>query len=157
MRLFWKFIFWLDYKFAGVKPSPAFIERQWTINTYDCDGVIFINEEVGGVHPGPHDIIITGRSFEEIPETKAMLHKRGIYNRVFFNRAKFEDKTRFGSGLHKAETLLRLKRMGYKVNCHFEDDDVQANVIRNYCPHVTVVILQHDLTNKENVRHKEIK
>ena len=124
MGIIWKFLSWVDYKLAKVKPSPAKTDRRHRLNTFDCDGVIFINDEVGGVHPGPYDIIITGRSFEEIPETKEMLRSRGIYNRVFFNRCKFDDKTRASSGLHKAETIKRLEKLGYFIMCHFEDDEI---------------------------------
>ena len=45
------------------------------INGFDCDGVITV-----GIHPGLGDVIITGRSFEEIPETRQMLKKRDILN-----------------------------------------------------------------------------
>jgi len=154
MGIIWNFVSWFDYQLAKIKPSPSRSERRLRLNTFDIDGVIFVNEEVGGVHPGPYDIIITGRSFEEVPETREMLRARGIYNRVFFNRAKFVNKTREGSGLHKAETIQRLQRLGYNIMCHFEDDEVQAEVIRKNCPNVTVVMLVHSLTNKENVRHK---
>lgn len=129
-------------------------DRVFTINTFDIDGVVSISDEIGGVHPGPYDIIITGRSYEEIPETRRMLSARGIYNRVFFNRTKFDEKTREGSGLHKAHTIQRLQKLGYIIMCHFEDDEIQARVIRENCPNVTVVMLVHDLTNKENVRHE---
>ncbi len=130
-------------------------ERRHIINTFDIDGVVSISDRVGGVHPGPYDIIITGRSFEEFPETKEMLQSRGIYNRVFFNRCKFDEKTRSSSGLHKVETIQRLEKRGYTIMCHFEDDEIQAEVIRKNCPNITVVMLVHDLTNKENVRHKK--
>ena len=154
MGMIWNMVSWFDYQLAKVKPSPSRFERRKNINTFDCDGVIFINEEVGGVHPGPYDIIITGRSFEEVPETREMLRNRGIYNRVFFNRAKFEAKTRKGSGLHKAETIKRLQKLGYSIGVHFEDDETQAEIIRKHCPDITVVMIVHNLTNKENVRHQ---
>ena len=144
---------WIDKKLVTAYPQKT--ERQKSLNTFDIDGVIYLNERVGGVHPGPQDVIITGRSYEEAVETKEMLRSRGIYNRVFFNRTKFDQKTRVSSGFHKAETIQRLQRLGYTVMCHFEDDDVQAEVIRKNCPNVTVVMLVHDLTNKENVRHKK--
>lgn len=134
--------------------SVAPRERKYQINTFDIDGVIYINKEVGGIHPGPYDVIITGRSYEEMPETYRMLHGREIFNRVFFNRARFDKKTRESSGLHKAKTIKRLQRRGYKIMCHFEDDEIQAAVIRKECPNVTVVMVVHDLTNKENVRHE---
>lgn len=137
-----------------IPPKVLVLNERRQINTYDIDGCIYINNEVGGVHPGPYDIIITGRSYEEIPETRRMLSARGIYNRVFFNRTKFDQKTREGSGLHKAQTINRLQQLGYTIMCHFEDDEIQARVIRENCPNITVVMLVHDLTNKENVRHE---
>lgn len=148
-----KLRFWDKTSLAKAKNvSPR--ERKYQINTFDIDGVIYISKEVGGIHPGPDDIIITGRSFQEMPETYRMLYGREIYNRVFFNRARFEDKTRESSGLHKAETIKRLQKMGYKIMCHFEDDEIQAAVIKERCPDVSVVMVVHDLTNKENVRHE---
>lgn len=125
------------------------------MNSFDIDGVIYINKDVGGVYPGAGDVIITGRSFEEQPETERMLHARGIYNKVYYNPLRFEEKTRASSGSHKAFTLLRLLSEGHDIKCHFEDDEVQAAVIQRYCPRVTVVMLQHSLTEKENVRHDE--
>lgn len=124
------------------------------INTFDIDGVIYINKDVGGIYPGPNDVIITGRSFEEIPETEKMLYNRGIYNQVFFNCLQFNDKTRESSGKHKANTIKNLQCHGYKVMCHFEDDEIQAAVIRKECPDINVIMIVHDLTNKENVRHE---
>ena len=56
---------------------------------FDCDGVITI-----GLYPGPNGIIITGRSYEEMPETIKMLDKMGIRNPVYFNPLKFSEKTR---------------------------------------------------------------
>lgn len=157
MGIIWKLKTWFDFKLAksNISRSVAKSERRHRLNTFDCDGVIFLNEDVGGVHPGPHDLIITGRSFEEVPETREMLQSRGIHNRVFFNRCKFDEKTRASSGSHKAETIKRLEKLGYQIMCHFEDDEVQAEIIRKHCPDVTVVMLVHELTNKENVRHKK--
>lgn len=125
------------------------------LNTFDIDGVIYINKEVGGVHPGPNDIIITGRSYEEKPETLEMLRKRKIFNKVYFNGRSFDDKTRRSSGVHKACVIKKLQSENIEVMCHFEDDEVQAEVIKIMCPDVNVVMIQHNLTNKENVRHKE--
>lgn len=124
-----------------------------SVNTFDIDGVIYINSEVRGVYPGEEDFIITGRSFEEQPETLEMLHGREIFNHVFFNPLPFDSKTRESSGKHKAFTIKELQTMGFTVKCHFEDDEIQAEIIRRECPDITVVMLVHDLTNKENVRH----
>lgn len=125
------------------------------VNSFDIDGVIFISKEIGGVHPGPNDIIITGRSYEEYDETIKMLKERGINNCVYFNPLKFDEKNRQSSGQHKAFTLNILIKNGVNIGVHFEDDEIQAAEIRKLCPNIPVVLLQHDLTNKENVRHLE--
>lgn len=124
------------------------------INSFDIDGVIYMGE-YGGVYPGPSDIIITGRSFEEETATLQMLKKKGINNEVFFNPLPFDQKSRESSGEHKANILndLRLFK-GIKIGIHFEDDPIQAAVIRENAPHVQIVLLQHDLVEKENVWHE---
>lgn len=126
------------------------------ISSFDLDGVIYMGPKLGGVYPGPKDIIITGRSFEERPETEAMLVSKGILNLVFFNPLKFDEKTRESSGQHKAWTLNQLKNNSKMLSpsIHFEDDEIQAAIIEAKCPWVKVVRLVHNLTEKENVRHK---
>lgn len=128
--------------------------RSFRFNTFDIDGVIYINKEIGGIYPGPNDIIITGRSYEEAPETYKMLESRGIFNLVFFNPLKYEDKTRQSSGIHKSTIINMFKENGFSIGVHFEDDEIQAAEIRDRCPGVTVAMVQHDLTNKENQRHE---
>lgn len=120
-----------------------------SINTFDIDGVISI-----GVYPGPNDVIITGRSFEESVETYAMLRARGINNPVFFNSKPFDKKTRESSGYHKANVIWNLIENGTDVKIHFEDDEVQVEAIRSELgDRITVVHLVHNLTDKENVRY----
>lgn len=124
------------------------------INSFDIDGVIHISKDVVGLHPGPDDVIITGRSREEIVETCDMLLKRGITNQVYFNPLPFDKKTRESSGFHKATTINKLLLEGIQVIAHFEDDEIQAKVIEESCGgRVHVIRIVHDLTNKENVRH----
>lgn len=123
------------------------------INTFDIDGVIDMGE-YDGVYPGQHDIIITGRSFEEAPETYQMLARKGIFNQVFFNPLLFSEKTRISSGLHKAETITHLIEDGLKHGVHFEDDEVQIEQILKYNPSIRVVHVSHGLVEKENVRRK---
>lgn len=122
------------------------------INTFDIDGVINMGVH-DGVYPGPNDVIITGRSTEETPETEALLTKKGITNKVYYNSVPFDQKTRKSSGQHKGMTMFYLEEMGYRIGIHFEDDPIQAEEIRKIMPHVNVVLLQHDLVEKENVRH----
>jgi hypothetical protein len=123
------------------------------MNSFDIDGVVFMKPGLMGVRPGPEDIIITGRSVDEIPETIEMLDAVGIHNTVFFNPIPYDQKTRESSGAHKAEVLNRFGPDYVKI--HFEDDPIQVEVIRERCPWITVVHLDHDLTNKENVRHTQ--
>jgi len=122
------------------------------INTYDIDGVIFLGE-YDGVRPGPHDMIITGRSWEEFEETHRMLKVKGINNRIFFNPRKFDEKTRESSGVHKAETILYLIASGYQHGIHFEDDEIQIEIIKKMVPNVRIVHMVQNIVTKENVRH----
>lgn len=122
------------------------------INSFDIDGVIFMGK-YGGVYPGPDDVIITGRSKEEEPETMDMLESKGISNTVYMNPTPFDKKSREDSGRHKGRTLRYLEENGYRIGVHFEDDHIQAEEIKKIMPHVHIVLLQHDLVEKENVRH----
>jgi len=123
------------------------------INTFDIDGVIYMGK-YGGVYPGPDDVIITGRSKEEEAETLEMLEYKGISNTVHFNPLPYDQKSRKSSGQHKGRTLYYLEEIGYRIGVHFEDDPIQVEEIKKIMPHVNVVLLQHDLVEKENVpRH----
>lgn len=122
------------------------------INTYDIDGVIFLGE-YDGVRPGPNDIIITGRSWEEFEETHKMLVSKGISNKVIYNSKKFDEKTRESSGEHKAESIKRLIENGYTHGVHFEDDEIQIEIMKKMIPNIRIVHLVSDLVTKENVRH----
>ena len=93
------------------------------INSFDIDSVIYMGK-YGGVFPGPKDIIVTGRSKEEEPETLVMLSSKGISNVVYMNPIPFKQKSREDSGRHKGRTLSHLERMGVRFGIHFEDDPV---------------------------------
>ena len=118
------------------------------INSFDIDGVIYMGDAFTGVFPGPDDVIITGRSYEESDITTNMLTNRGIYNKVYMNPLKFDTKTRKSSGQHKARTLFYLEEMGYRFGIHFEDDPIQAEEIRKIMPNINIVMLEHNLTEK---------
>lgn len=124
-----------------------------SINTFDIDGVIFMGFDKGGVYPGPRDVIITGRSNQEIKETLDMLNEKNINNVVYFNPLPYDQKTRETSGEHKARIIRKLINDGSVVSIHFDDDPIQADIIRRAIPEIEVVLLQHDLVEKENVRH----
>jgi hypothetical protein len=122
-------------------------------NVFDIDGVIFMGWDKDGVYPGPKDIIITGRSNQEMPETLQMLREKGIHNMVYFNPLPFDQKTRKSSGEHKAKIINYLLSMNENIKIAFEDDPIQADIIKEKCPIVNVVLLVHDLVEKENARH----
>ena len=58
------------------------------VNCFDCDGVITI-----GIRPAKDDIIVTGRSVDERPETEKFMKENGINNKIFFNPLRFNEKT----------------------------------------------------------------
>lgn len=121
------------------------------MNSFDIDGVIYMGNGLYGVKPHSDDIIVTGRSFQEQEETNAMLREAGILNKVYYNPLLFDNKTRELSGEHKARVLNKFKGI---VKIHFEDDPIQIKVIKELCPWLSVVHLDHNLTEKENVRHE---
>lgn len=124
-----------------------------SIATYDIDGVIFMGFDRPGLYPGAKDIIITGRSNQEMKETLEMLNEKGINNVVYFNPLPYEQKTRQTSGEHKAKTIRMLLDRGENIVQHVEDDEIQAAIIEQACPEIVVIRVVHDLVNKENQRH----
>jgi hypothetical protein len=101
------------------------------INTYDIDGVIYLGPDYEGLTPGhKHDAIVTGRSVDERAATEQMLAERGIENVVFYNPTPFHEKTRESSAHWKVDAIKTIdEKFGHGV--HFEDDPVQAVIIRN--------------------------
>lgn len=111
-----------------------------TINSFDFDGVISI-----GIYPGPLDVIITGRCTDEMEYVLDFLRKRGINNLVFFNpmtlaeRGNHSVEARTLSGEHKANTLQKLNQAGYCIQYHFEDDEIQQEIIETSQSKVKVI------------------
>lgn len=122
------------------------------IASFDLDGVIFLGYGFPGIYPGRDDIIITGRCFEEMLETKGFLESRFIYNQVFYQPIPFVEKTRVKSGFFKANKINELIAEGYQIVVHLDDDPIQADIIENNTK-IPVIRIFHNLTEKENVRH----
>jgi hypothetical protein len=141
------------------------------INSFDCDGVITL-----GIYPGPNDIVITGRSFEESEVTLEMFKLKEIHNKVYFNPVPFIEKTRESSGTHKGNIIWELFKQGIIIGIHYDDDYIQLKEIKKliklYALPTKTVWVNHggleelenvkrdkfgnpiyDLTEKENVRH----
>lgn len=142
----------LNFGEAWIREHHAALIKQLIprkLNTFDFDGVIYLNPDITGVHPGPHDLIVTGRSFEEGEKVKGRLAARGITNLVFLNPLPWAERSRETSGAHKARVLRLLLEAGFAVGAHFEDDEVQAEVIARHVPEVHLVMLVHKLTTKD--------
>ena len=128
------------------------------INSFDIDGVIWLPKPLVGLRPEKDDVIITGRSYEEEDETYEFLESRGIHNEVYFNPARFNQKTRQTSGLHKANTLLALIAQGFQIGIHWEDDLIQAEIIRSMLgSRVQVIHVLHNLVDLGNVKQGDRK
>lgn len=131
-------------------------EEKELICSYDIDGVLYNGPGMPAMRPGRNvDVIVTGRSVDEKEETKDYLHSRGIYNVVFMNPTPFDKKTREGSGLHKASVINDINGHNkfFTIAIHYEDDPVQAAVIRKRCPGVTVIELSNPLVELSNRRN----
>jgi hypothetical protein len=113
------------------------------INGFDFDGVISL-----GIYPGPRDVIITGRSYEEAEYINKVLKDRGIYNAVYFNMMPKEGRKRSDSGKHKARVLGILMENGVIIDKFFEDDEIQVKEIKNAHPDLPVVHVKSDLVEK---------
>lgn len=117
-----------------------------SVNSYDIDGVIFMDGQVEGLRPGVNDIIITGRSYQQKDETLNMLRGRGINNFVYFNPLSRTDPAycKVVSGQHKARVIRTLYEIGVSVMIHFEDDPIQAKEIRKVLPAKSRVVMIGD-------------
>lgn len=118
------------------------------IKGFDFDGVIHFHSLGCGVRPGPDDVIITGRSFENTEYVIGVLESYEIRNPVFFNPLPKKDNNRVLSGRHKANTLNQLRADGIEVAIFFEDDPIQKEQIEEHASWVKIVHLVHELTEK---------
>jgi hypothetical protein len=118
-----------------------------TINAFDFDGVVYFGNDSPGVYPGPDDVIITGRSFQEQAKTESWCDHFGIKNRIYFSQVPVALRTREISGYHKAITLRELLKFS-RIELFFEDDPIQKAIIESMVPEVKVVHLVHELTEK---------
>lgn len=117
-----------------------------TINAFDYDGVVSL-----GITPGPNDVIISGRCFDEAPEINKKLRERGIFNAIYFNPISYElrgdhtEACRKISGHHKVAIVCMLKINGITVKNFFEDDNIQAKIIKKVHKDVNIVMVTSNL------------
>lgn len=121
-----------------------------SVNMYDFDGVVSI-----GVKPmRASDVIVSGRCRDESAYVRGKLMELGITNAVYHNpltlseRGDHTEYARKCSGVHKANVIATFKKWNIKVDTFFEDDELQARIIKSYHPEVLIVLLKHDLVEK---------
>ena len=100
------------------------------MNGYDLDGVVTADHI-----PDYGDVIVTGRSFEEGPETNLLLRDLDIYCPIYYNPVCFQDKTLYNSGWWKARVIRYLN-----LSSFYEDDERQVQII-------VEELMAHDVRN----------
>lgn len=118
------------YSYIGVGPSKKFRPE---VRMYDFDGVVS-----EGIHYplSYHDVIITGRTFQESKVVYDKMKELGISNAVYFNPIHLKDRgnhsiaARTSSGNHKATIISLLKANKVNIIEFFEDDQLQADIIK---------------------------
>ncbi len=116
------------------------------INSYDFDGVIYI-PGFKGLIPRKEDIIVSGRVSDERPFVEGILQSLEIQVEcIYLQKLELKSRTRATSGFHKASILNALGPD--RIGLHFEDDQLQADIIKSICPWLNVVMIVHNLTEK---------
>ena len=93
---------------------------------YDIDGVL-----TDGVIPEERYVVISGRTFAEYDETC----KRLAQNVPLYIRGSGKYGDRLDAGNFKAKMINHLGVVKY-----YEDDQVQANIIKNSCPACELIL-----------------
>ena len=114
------------------------------INTFDFDGVIYMGPDFTGMRPCEADIIITGRPIAESRFVLDILFDRGINNNIYFNPTPREadEYSRETSGEWKSKVLTQLKQQ-YIIGLHYEDDEIQSEIIQKNHPDICIVHINH--------------
>ena len=99
---------------------------------FDFNGVI--DTERFTIESG--DSIVTGNTINMSEPVLTWLTKHGISCPVFFNPDIKQAYDREAAGKWKASILAKSE-----VNDFYEDDPIQAAIIRNECPNLTVVFV----------------
>ena len=133
-----------------IKFLPPIAEQMKPINMYDFDGVVSI-----GVNPSSsEDVIVTGRCRDESEYVFSILRQRGIKNAVYFNPLTLQARgfntefSRKHSGVHKANIISMFKKANVRIKAFFEDDQLQAAIIKANHEDLEIVLLDHNLVNK---------
>lgn len=94
---------------------------------WDFNGVV----DTGRFQVSPDDVIITGNTYH--PDIIDYLHQHGIKARVYFPPDVRMAQNRNAVAVWKSEMIRRIG-----VTTFYEDDSLQAQIIRDSCPDCTV-------------------
>ena len=135
----------IRYSYVGLGHKKKFRPE---VRMYDFDGVT----SEGIVYPqSPHDVIITGRTFQESEVVYARMEELGIRNAVYFNPIHYKDRgdhtvsARSSSGKHKATIISLLKAQEVNIKEFYEDDPLQKAIIEEAHPDLEVVLIKSDV------------
>ena len=98
---------------------------------YDIDGVLIRKDRAILYRPEPHDIIITGRSYQSATRTYQELRELDCNCAVYFNPVFSKDVTLQNAMEWKAKIIGMLG-----IEQFFEDDIAQIDFIRQLHPNV---------------------
>ena len=130
---------------SSLSRSMATPKFRPVVNMYDFDGVT----SEGVIFPQTeHDVIITGRTFQESKVVYDKMAELKISNAVYFNPIHYKDRgdhtvaARKSSGNHKANIISLLKANGVNIGRFWEDDKIQADIITFNHPDVEVILVE---------------
>lgn len=131
-----------DYLLEEVNsPVGKNSEFSEVIRSYDFDGTLTTGQFSPKVDL---DIVLTGRTFNEAKYVNAEITKLGCEGiAVFFNplsikvRGNGTTESRTVSAMHKIDILTKLSAT-HDVT-HYDDDELQLNLIKRALPHVRLV------------------
>ena len=115
------------------------------VRCYDFDGVV----SEGKVYPqSKHDVIITGRTFQESKIVYDKMAELGISNAVYFNpmhlkdRGNHTEKARLYSSNHKCIIVTLLLANNVNVIEFFEDDAFQIENMKKHHPDLKINLIE---------------
>lgn len=108
-----------------------------TFNSFDFDGVITV-----GLIPRAIDIVVTGRAIDEKEAVFSFLRDFNIVPREihFCPITKANGRTRWISGIHKANVLFDYMLHGAKIGTHFDDDALQIQAINQHLGYLIALL-----------------
>lgn len=112
------------------------------LNGYDIDGVLLPYNGAEGLVPQEPYIIVSGRNYTQFYNTVNKLREKGIYGPILL-RPSSKVGDRVQSGEWKANVINFAG-----VTTFYEDEDLQAEIIRKECPNCKVIMVTEGRINE---------